>query len=425
MFWIKWHRTPGFFNVAHLGTIFGRKREQRMASHLAEHGDSDGEDTSMTIGDRRRYRRRARRRQANEQKQREVAGDLLEPWPALDVSRRPARGLTGYEWWRSIGSPRFVCAPMVGGSSLAFRMLVRRYGCDLAFSPMIDAAGWRCGTTVSRRDRFLWSKPLVGDVPLVAQLAGDDPKTVAAAGRDVAHACDAIDLNCGCPQPCAELGRYGAFLLSMPDCIEAIVRECVHSVPEVPITVKLRKPSNRAEDMLALAARLEAAGASALTVHGRTKEQIGQFKGVADWDVVAAVKQRASIPIILNGGIGSREDALRALQVTRCDAVMSAEALLERPTLFAEEPPLNHYQIVEEFLDLARTYHTPPKALSVNMFALLHGAFQRHPEVYARAPDRGGVEAWAGCVRELHQCSIVKTYSPSTTCPGPWYLRHR
>merc|ERR1712224_835432 len=140
------------------------------------------------------------------------------------------RGLTGHVWWRSIGSPRFICAPMVNGSSLAFRMLVRRYGVDLAFSPMIDAAAWNSATDRSKKDHFLWSAPAVGDCPLVAQLAGNNPALVARAARDVAPDCDAIDLNCGCPQACAQFGGYGAFLLSEPDTILNIVREAVRAV---------------------------------------------------------------------------------------------------------------------------------------------------------------------------------------------------
>jgi len=385
-----------------------------------------GDSPLPSLGDRRRNRRRTRRRQAAACRQRAaVAEDSMEPWEGLEVDQRLGRGLKGFAWWQAMGRPRFVCAPMVSGSNVAFRMLVRRYGCELAFSPMIDAAGWRCSTDASKRDRFLWSKPTLGDVPLVAQLAGDDPFVVAAAAQDVSSGCDAVDLNCGCPQPCAELGRYGAFLLSRPDCIEAVVSEVVRSVPDIPVTVKLRKPSDNPEETVALAARLEAAGASMLTVHGRTKEQVGQAKGAADWDVVACVKRQAGIPVILNGGIGSRKDALRALEITGCDAVMSAEALLERPTLFAEKQPPSQHQVVQEFLDLAETYRIPVKALSVNMFALLHGSFKRYPDLLKAAPDQGSVTAWAACAAEVHRRNVVEEYAPVLSCPGPWYMRHR
>jgi len=386
--------------------------------------DSSGGVTLLSAGERRKARKSARRRKQRADKQRNVvADDDHEPWPKLATEDRPGRGLHGYEWWRAIGSPRFVCAPMVGGSSLPFRMLVRQYGVDLAFSPMIDARGWLAASRSSRRDTFLWSAPAVGDMPLVAQLAGDDPEIIVAAARDVATQCDAVDLNCGCPQPCAEFGKYGAFLLSQPEVILKIVREVVATV-EVPMTVKLRKPSDRPEDTLALAQQLESAGASALTIHGRTKEQINKSKGASDWDVVAAVKRSANIPIILNGGIGSRTDALRAFHATGCDAVMSAEALLERPTLFAENPPSSQDAVVCDFLELARTYHAPARTVSYHLFLLLHGAFQRYPDLLRSAPDWGSIDSWAACAAEVRKRNEASNYVDATTCPGPWYMRH-
>lgn len=387
--------------------------------------ESDGDVKQLSRGDARRNRRRARRRQGRADKQRLRAEDSdLEPWPRLATEDRPGRGLRGFDWWKALGSPRFVCAPMVNGSSLAFRVLVRRYGVDLAFAPMIDAAGWSVASASSRRDVFLWSAPAEGDAPLVAQLAGHEPKVVAAAAQDVAPDCDAVDLNCGCPQPCAELGNYGAFLLSHPDTIEAVVREVVRTV-DLPMTVKIRKPSEQPEDTVALAARLEAAGASALTVHGRTRHQIGRAKGASDWDVVAAVKRHVSIPVVLNGGVGSRADAIRAMEATGCDAVMSAEALLERPTMFAEQAPPDHAAVVSEFLDAARTYQMPARALSHHMFILLYGDLQRYPDLLQAAPDRGSIDAWAACASEA-RCRNARSGMFSTAAsPGPWYLRHR
>lgn len=289
---------------------------------------------------------------------------------------------------------------------------------------MIDAEAWAHASDVARRDDFLWSKPDALDVPLVAQLAGDDPRAVAAAARDLAPSCDAVDLNCGCPQACAEFGRYGAFLLSQPDTILSVVREVVQTVA-VPMTVKLRKPSLQPEDTVALARRLEAAGVTALTVHGRTKEQVRDVRGTCDWDVVAAVKRSVSVPVILNGGIASRVDALRAFQETGCDAVMSAEALLERPSLFAERPPPDQVSVAQEFINIAREYRSPARVVGYHLLIMLHGAFQKYPDLLRSAPINGSINAWESCLDAVRQRNRSEGIISSTTCPGSWYLRHR
>ncbi|CAE7403238.1 Dus1l [Symbiodinium necroappetens] len=114
---------------------------------------------------------------------------------------------------------------------------------------------------------------------------------------------DAVDLNCGCPQGIARKGHYGAFLLSEPEVIEGIVRTLDRELA-VPSTVKIRLVNaNELQDTLKLVSRLEAAGASVLCLHGRTKEMKGQSTGPPNWDAIAAVKRRVGIPLIANGGI--------------------------------------------------------------------------------------------------------------------------
>ena len=171
-----------------------------------------------------------------------------------------------------------------------------------------------------------------------SQLGGSDVDELLAAARLVQDRCDGIDLNLGCPQRCAEQGGYGAFLLTRPDHVRQMVETLVAELA-VPVTVKIRVLPELA-DTLAFARMLQDAGAAAVAVHGRRREQ-RHHEGPADWDTIAAVKEALDIPVIANGNVRTRADAERCLAVTGCDAVMSATALLSNPRLFASpEPPL-------------------------------------------------------------------------------------
>ncbi|EQC37992.1 hypothetical protein SDRG_04422 [Saprolegnia diclina VS20] len=241
-------------------------------------------------------------------------------------------------WYNDVlGAPRFVCAPMVRASELAFRLLTRELGCDLTFSPMLHAtelvaaaAAAPSGTDISMA--FLDTSPT--DRPLIVQLCGNDPTALAAAVRLVQHRCDGIDLNLGCPQRCAEIGGFGAYLLEEPDTIVSIVRAMV-AASSTPISCKIRLlPS--LDDTIALAKGIEAAGAAMLTVHGRLRAQ-RHHEGICNWDAIAAVRKAIAIPMIANGGIRSRAEADACLAATGCQAVMAATGLLENPSIFAVE----------------------------------------------------------------------------------------
>ena len=116
-----------------------------------------------------------------------------------------------WAWWRSLGSPATVCAPMVDQSERAFRLLVRRHGCDLCYTPMLHA-DLVVRDAAYRRDHVP-DDACAEDRPLIAQLGGGDPATLAAAAREIAArgGCDAIDVNLGCPQACARRGGYGRY----------------------------------------------------------------------------------------------------------------------------------------------------------------------------------------------------------------------
>ncbi|KAF0695770.1 Aste57867_13421 [Aphanomyces stellatus] len=264
-----------------------------------------------------------------------------------------------WRWFRDdLGAPRYVCAPMVRQSELAFRLFVRRLGCGLTFAPMFVAASVveaaaAAATNEDISHRFFDTDD--ADCPFIVQLCGDDPAVLARAVTLVQHRCNGVDLNLGCPQRCARQGHFGAYLLESPALIEDIVRAMV-SVATVPITCKIRIQDD-INDSIALAQRLERAGCAVLTVHGRLRTQ-RHHEGSCNWDAIRAVRAAVSIPVIANGGITSLADADACLAYTGCAAIMSATALLQNPALFsASIGPI--VETAQAYLAVARQF--PPK----------------------------------------------------------------
>lgn len=259
--------------------------------------------------------------------------------PALSSALRMATApgtaaspaLRGFEFFRAIGSPSTVCAPMVDASELAFRMLVRRYGAQLCYTPMLHA-GQALKVRTYLRDNFT---TCVGDRPLIAQFCGNDPETLLQAALLVQDRVDAVDLNLGCPQGIARKGHYGAFLLEETDLLVRIVSTLAAGL-RVPVTCKIRRLRDD-ERTLALVVALQEAGCSLITIHGRERDNMKNTITAVDWDIIKLVKSHPSItiPVVANGGIADVADVASCLAYTGADAVMSSEALLENPALFS------------------------------------------------------------------------------------------
>ena len=147
--------------------------------------------------------------------------------------------------------------------------------------------------------------------------------------------CDAIDINLGCPQGIAKRGKYGAFLMEELELLTEIV--ITIKTFKIRVTCKTRIYKDLARS-LKLCETLVNAGASLLTIHGRTRESKGEFTGAADWDTIRRIKEhfKGTVPIFANGGISSLEDVHKCIEYTGCDGVMSSEAILENPALFVE-----------------------------------------------------------------------------------------
>lgn len=245
-----------------------------------------------------------------------------------------------------------ICAPMVRYSKLAFRSLVRKYDCDLCFTPMIVAADFM--RSVKARDsEFTTSQR---DRPLIMQFAASDAQTLADAACVVSPFTDGVDLNCGCPQRWAMAEGYGACLINKPELVRDMVRLVRNQVdnPNYSVSIKIRihKDLRRTVD---LCQKAEAAGVSWVTVHGRTAEERHQ---PVHYDAIRTIKDSLSVPVIANGDIKNLRDVESTHELTGVDGVMAARGLLANPAMFAgyEETPL---ECIWDWVDIALAHGTP------------------------------------------------------------------
>jgi tRNA-dihydrouridine synthase 1 len=340
----------------------------------------------------RKRERKMRKQQRTEvqarldaEEQEGVGEEQADSAPAVELTLEERRTRI-WSWWKRFGSPRLVLAPMVNQSELAFRLLSRRHGAGLTYTPMLHSTRFT-SEEAYRLENF---DEHSADRPLVAQFCGDDPATLLAAAKMVQARCDAVDLNCGCPQGIARRGHYGAFLLDEPELIENIVRTLARGL-SVPVFVKMRVlPAKNGTELggvdvdatIALARRLEAAGCSLLTLHGRTRAQ--KCACVADWQTIHAVKDALSIPVLANGGVETPEDLEACLTATGCDGVMTSEAALENPAMFAGRPTSrsNQVAVAREYIELSKAH--PPRALAIlkaHFFKILFMAFDLHRDL--------------------------------------------
>lgn len=187
------------------------------------------------------------------------------------------------------------------------------------------------------------------DRPLTVQFCGHDPQLILKAAKLVENDCDAVDLNCGCPQNIAKRGFYGAFLLTHTQLLHDIV-STLHQHLKIPVTVKIRRLKTD-EETIALVKMLQEAGAAMITIHGRSRFQLKDKVGTCDFDLIRLVKQNAKIPIFANGGIYNYADVERCLAYTGVDGVMSSEALLCNPAIFAGKR-VDAIKMAREYMDI-------------------------------------------------------------------------
>lgn len=278
----------------------------------------------------------------------------------------------GYEFYEKVlGSPKYVLAPMVEQSELAYRLLCRELGAQLCYTPM-----WHAGIFSSEekyRKAAIEESPV--DRPLLYQFCANDAEKFADACELAEPYCDGVDLNLGCPQVIAQRGHYGAFLMEEIELVENIIRTACKRIKK-PITCKIRVYET-IEQTVEYAKRLEKAGAKIITVHGRLRKQKGPMTGIANWDHIKAVKENVSVPVFANGNIQYLSDVKRCLEYTKVDGIMSAEGALYNPSLFlGRQPPA--WEMVDKYLAYA-TIHRPPLGyVRGHMFRLWHHCLCKH-----------------------------------------------
>ncbi|HEY5583752.1 MAG TPA: tRNA dihydrouridine synthase DusB [Ruminiclostridium sp.] len=224
---------------------------------------------------------------------------------------------------------RVFLAPMAGVTDLPFRVLCKEQGCGLVYTEMVSAKGMHYNDKKSAQLTLLDEKEKPGAV----QIFGSDPEIMAEVATKLNESdASIIDINMGCPAPKITKNGEGSALMNRPELVAKIVRAVVNA-SQKPVTVKIRKGwDDITVNAIEIAQIAEENGASAIAVHGRTREQY--YSGKADWDIIKQVKQAISIPVIGNGDVVGPKEAKRLLEETGCDAIMVGRGAQGNPWIF-------------------------------------------------------------------------------------------
>ena len=226
---------------------------------------------------------------------------------------------------------RYILGPMAGVTDLPFRLLCREQGAGLLCMEMVSAKA----ILYNNRNTKALLEIHPDEKPVSLQLFGSDPEIMSEMAKRIEERpFDILDINMGCPVPKVVKNGEGSALMKNPKLVYEIVSSMVKAI-EKPVTVKIRKGFDDDHvNAVEIAKIIEEAGAAAVAVHGRTREQY--YSGKADWDIIRQVKEAVSIPVIGNGDVTSPEKADELVRYTGCDGIMIARGAQGNPWIFSQ-----------------------------------------------------------------------------------------
>lgn len=233
-------------------------------------------------------------------------------------------------------------APMAGVTDLPFRLICKEHGCGLLYTEMINAKALCFDDEKTKKMLNINDE----EFPVAVQIFGSEAEYMARAAEILNdYPNEILDINMGCPAPKVVKNGDGSALMKNPELARKVL-EAVVGKSKKPVSLKIRKGWDEDNiNALEIAKIAEDCGISAITIHGRTREQY--YSGKADWDIIKAVKEELKIPVIGNGDVASVEDAIKIRQHTKCDAIMIGRGAQGNPWIFER---INHYIKTGEIL---------------------------------------------------------------------------